>query len=53
VYLVDTKSIGDNMNIALINIDDISPLAQQMNHAYFISVREWEARELKHGEIPT
>jgi len=41
------------MNIAIINIEDISPLTQQMNHAYFISVREWEARELKHGDIPT
>lgn len=41
------------MNISIINIDDISPLAQQMNHDYFISVREWEARELKIGDIPT
>ena len=41
------------MNIALINIDDISPLAQQMNHDYHISVTEWEGRNLKPWEVPT
>jgi len=40
------------MDIALINISDISQNAQKINHDYFISVKAWETQELKLHQIP-